>query len=68
MDKIRLYHGSPDKIDILKPRFAKGMEKDSDRQVGVYATDNKDKAIVMALIHLQETNLVCRILYRMMKK
>lgn len=50
---IELYHGSPRKINILEPKLATGMGKDSNRQIGVYATDKKDRAIAMALIHLK---------------
>lgn len=50
---MKLYHGSTRKLKILKPKQATGINKKADRQVGVYATDKKDRAIAMTLIHLK---------------
>ena len=50
---MKLYHGSPIKKEVLIPRKANGISKKADRQVGVYASNKKDRAIAMALIHLK---------------
>lgn len=50
---MKLYHGSSRKLKILKPKQATGIYKKEDRQIGIYATNNKEKAIAMAMIHLK---------------
>ncbi|MGD9276795.1 MAG: hypothetical protein PVJ67_06510 [Candidatus Pacearchaeota archaeon] len=48
-----LWHGSPRKLKELIPRQATGLNKKEDRQIGVYATDKRDRAIAMTLINLK---------------
>ncbi len=45
-----LYHGSPHKVEILKPNLAQGFgERASDRFNAIYASDLRIYAIVFAL-------------------
>ena len=48
-----LWYGSKSKKGKIIPKQARGAFKKEDRQFGVYATDKKERAITMALIHLK---------------
>ena len=50
---MKIYHGSSRKLKVLRPRQATGIKKAKDRQIAVYATHKKERAIVITLIHLK---------------
>ena len=57
-----LYHGSPYKIDVLKPSQAVDVCYDKGCQFAVYATSNKDMAICFALGCVEENEGAERIM------
>jgi hypothetical protein len=44
-----LYHGSSIKTEILKPNQATGVGKDEDRQFALYATSDRDFALLFTI-------------------
>jgi hypothetical protein len=60
---MKLYHGTSKKIAGKKliPKQARSAKNKASNQVAIYATDRKDFAIVMALLHQGGVSRFCRI-------
>jgi hypothetical protein len=51
--KIKLYHGSPYKLDILSPSKPRG-DNDFNSQIGIYMTDNNKEAMLYSIARDKE--------------
>ena len=51
-----LYHGSPEKLDRIEPRPARGVGPEKDRLHAVYATHIQNLAIVFSLPFIPNQN------------
>ena len=46
---VVLYHGSPERVNQIEPKFARGVGPESDRKTAVYATHSRNFAITFSL-------------------